>query len=247
MLLPDTDAQIDFIFIPLWIFFFHHPFPSISFSFFFVSIIAICQICYCQIEIESFFSLFMWCANAFMWQNGTHSEWRKRDFCNKEVVHIWTPFKLNFHVNIFLLKISQGSNTIRMCVCVCVKFTVNRKNVVPYVNSEEVGERSENKSYIIIIKARDGIRQGMGRKKSTHTHPEHKKSVIMLRYTIKIYCSIAIFHFMWMASHFIEFFASLILLLRCTSLLLNWIDFFSLFFPSLAPFFRQFHSPPTCV
>lgn len=38
----------------------------------------------------------------------------------------------------------------------------------------------------------------------------------------------------WMASHFIEFFASLILLLRCTSLLLNWIDSRSPLFLSVA-------------
>lgn len=47
-------------------------------------------------------------------------------------------------------------------------------------------------------------------------------------------------HVRWMASHFIEFFASLILLLRCTSLLLNWIDS-----RSLAPFFPSvIISPP---
>jgi hypothetical protein len=52
----------------------------------------------------------------------------------------------------------------------------------------------------------------------------------------------------WMASHFIEFFASLILLLRCTSLLLNWIDFFYVFCVHFSPLFPALaHSSPPHV
>lgn len=170
------------------------------------------------------------------------------------------PFKLNLLVTHWLSSLVGlqllAFPVLPFHVCERESFLGNRKMLFVWGRISDEKRRvgraatSSRKGHLLLLR--------------THNASRFEISVIMLRYTIKnssarpergsIFSTASgrvsrqiralVDSMWWMASHFIEFFASLILLLRCTSLLLNWIDSRSPLFSSSLLAASVVASPP---